>query len=210
MEQTAEKKKGISVQTKTILLFLCPLLIVAAIYLFYYAVPYHTAPYQDGVYIVNFHGLMANVTVPEKIGGQTVRGIGDNAFMDQAEITRVTVPGCMERIGSAAFANCDKLKEVTFEEGITQIGPFVFSGCETLETVHLPEGLTSIGEKTFRDCPYIREVVIPDSVTWIGELLFEDTTNPGNNNPDAVICAHAGTAAEAYARDNNIKFRALD
>lgn len=52
-------------------------------------------------------------------------------------------------------------------------------------------------------------VVIPEGVTKIGEFAFGDVFCNGNCE-NLAIHAPAGSFAEQYARENNIKFEAVE
>ena len=65
-----------------------------------------------GVVITAYLGSAANVEVPEAIEGVAVTEIGADAFLNNATLTRITLPQTVERIGARAFKNCTALCEM--------------------------------------------------------------------------------------------------
>lgn len=98
--------------------------------------------------------------------------------------------------------------ELTLPEGVLHIpgffrtdpGPRPFRKNKCITEITLPDGLISIAEYAFDDCDSLEYVFIPDSVSEIGENIF------GYYNPNGVIIhCHAGSFAEQYAYENDIK-----
>ena len=98
---------------------------------------------KDGV-LVAYHGTAEKVIVPKG-----VKGIGNQAFYANHNMTSVTIP-----------------------KGVTSIGEEAFHYCDGLETVNLPDTLTSIETLAFSDCMSLKSLKIPESVTGIAELVF--------------------------------------
>ena len=78
--------------------------------------------------------------------------IGNEAFMDCAGLTNVTIPGSVVEIGEYAFSFCHGLKDIKIPESVTKIGAFAFSNCAGLESVSIPESVTEIGKDAFYGC----------------------------------------------------------
>ncbi|MBQ8526820.1 MAG: leucine-rich repeat domain-containing protein [Clostridia bacterium] len=107
-------------------------------------------------------------------------------------------------------------------EGITSIGPNAFCDCEYLGSVSLPDSLIAINSYAFDDCYALKEINLPDKLEYVGEYALSDTaitkiTVPesvnyfnyvfGYNYPDElVIYGYTGSAAERYAKDEDISF----
>ena len=128
---------------------------------------------KDGtVQIVKYYGKSAEITVPSKLGGKSVSGIGNNAFEMNEKLTSVVIPSSVKKIGEMAFYCCENLKSVTLPKGITTIEYATFSLCPKLSKINLPAGLTKIGEMAFYCCENLKSVTLPDSVKTIASEAF--------------------------------------
>ena len=143
----------------------------------------------------DFCRRLTSVTIPEG-----VRSIGDMAFKECYALADLTLPKSLTSIGFAAFRYCTALRCVKIPESVRSIEAEAFSDCEFLTDLTLPEGLRSIGEEAFQHCHDLTDVTIPDSVTEIGEDAFSCC--------EFTVFGEAGSAAETYARENGIDFRA--
>ena len=117
----------------------------------------------------------------------------------------------VETFAKDAFRKNDFIEKVVFPESVSQIPQEMFFGCSNLKEVIIPEGLVSIDEKAFRNCINLKKIVIPQSVTEIEEDAFEcyrSLMGCGGLywNGVETIEGIAGSAAEAYAIMNNIRF----
>lgn len=105
---------------------------------------------------------------------------------------------------------------------VTAISYHAFSGCENLKEVTLPSGLKEIGSSAFLRCSSMSSILVPKTVEEIGanalgylniESIWneeDDTwTYEGEKMPDFTILGYEGSAAQAYAKENDIAFAAL-
>ena len=67
--------------------------------------------------------------------------------------------------------------------------------------VTIPESVSSIGHSALKDCQSLTRVTIPAGVTEIGWNAFQGCEN-------LTIHAPAGSFAEQYAKENDIRFEA--
>lgn len=81
---------------------------------------------NGGVEIRFYRGRDKNVEIPEQIRGETVIGIGSEAFDDNRSIQSLSLPRTIEYINPEAFEDCPNLKELTMY-GLTEIKPGAFS-----------------------------------------------------------------------------------
>lgn len=103
------------------------------------------------------------MTIPSKIGDDTVTAIGNNAFDGNEKITSVTIPGTVKGIRQYAFRSCKNLKKITLQEGVESIGYYAFAGCTNLTEVNLPTTLNYIENLAFRSCVNLEQIVIPEN-----------------------------------------------
>ena len=137
-----------------------------------------------------------SVTVPEKIGENTVVAIATNAFYQESTVNEISLPdtiisigksafvGCValevinvpasvETIDELAFFGCESLKTISLSaSNVTTIADRTFYGCVALESIELPAGLVAIGTMAFGECESLTTVEIPATVTTFGDLVF--------------------------------------
>lgn len=158
-----------------------------------------------------FHGCasLTGVKLPD-----SVTDIKFGAFDGCASLTGITIPAGVTSIGLQAFAYCEKLEAINVAEGsrvfASRDGILFTRNMKTLCTcpgkktsVVVPDGVTGIGEEAFWSCGKLTSVTIPASVTSIGEDAFYDC------NDKLTIRGAKGSYAEAYAKQEDIKFVAL-
>ena len=93
-------------------------------------------------------------------------------YVNNVEVTNLTIPNSVTSIGDYAFYNCSSLTSVTIPNSVTSIAGYAFSGCSGLTSVTIPITVTSIGEDAFRGCSGLTSITIPNSVTSIGNGAF--------------------------------------
>ena len=177
---------------------------------------------DDHVEITKYTGNDVNVTIPSRIEDKPVTVIGKRAFTQSKDVETVIIPDSVTTIGDAVFTSCGKLKKVTIADSVTEIGGNVFSGCESLEELTLPDSVTVIGEKICYKCVSLKEVKLSENLTIIAKKAFSECSALENITiPDSVtsieskafekcdaLTLHGGSAAEQYAKDNNINYSA--
>lgn len=113
------------------------------------------------------------IRIPDKSPeGETVVGIGDEAFSQCYYITSVTMPETITSIGQYAFSGCISMRSVNVPDGVRSIGASAFIECHSLESINIPEGITAIEEACFSGCRNLVSVTIPSSVTSVGRFAF--------------------------------------
>ena len=124
-----------------------------------------------------------NITIPDKLGGCPVTGLGDHSFATEENgsplydihhhnIHSVTIPESVTSIGQSAFESCFNLDSLIIKDAATSIGESAFDGCSHLTTLSLGKNITTIGDYAFQQCSYLTNVTIPQSVTSIGRQAF--------------------------------------
>ena len=190
---------------------------------------------DDTIRITGYSGSDTAISIPSEIEGKKVTSIGDDAFCYCSSLTSINIPdsvtsigrsafhGCssltsinipdsVTSIGDYAFCDCSSLTSINIPDSVTSIGDYAFCGCSSLTSINIPDSVTDIGDEAFFGCSSLKSVTIPDSVTSIGEYalgFFIDKYDELSMYPDFTIYGAAGSAAEDYANDNNIKFVAV-
>ena len=163
-----------------------------------------------------FTGCNAEIIFPASL--RYIPNLGVNA------VRKVIIPEGVETIGSYAFGECSNLLEITLPSTITKVedGAFLETGITTfnwpqnissipysafrntkLKEFSVPEVVTEINESAFQGCEDLEKITIPKSVTYIGTDAFKDCRN-------LIIYGYKDSAAESYAKANNIKFVSAD
>jgi len=144
---------------------------------------------EDGTLVItNYKGSEINVTVPEKIGKNTVTAIGNGAFAGSpnsyngcaaaeqvkhhSKIVGITLPGTIRSIGKWTFMSMFALREINLPEGLQEIGAYAFDQCSSLKSIHIPSGVNEISKGAFERCTLLQDITISDGVKEIGDYAF--------------------------------------
>jgi len=141
------------------------------------------------------HFGILNVDIPQKVFGQNLSIIGNEAFKS-CGLKSVVIPDTVTEIGWGAFAN-NSLEKVTLGKGIKVIKGGVsqgsvevyelgaFEGNKNLIEVIIPDAVTEIGARAFKDCG-LKRVVFGKMVQTIGESAFRNNQLPAIDLQPAV------------------------
>ena len=113
------------------------------------------------------------------------------------------IPDSVTQIDGSAFAECSSLTSITIPDSVIYIDGDAFEGCSGLTSITIPDSVTEIGYYAFSGCSGLTSITIPDSVTKIGGDAFSECSD------DLIIYGYAGSYAETYAKNNNIRFSAI-
>lgn len=108
---------------------------------------------NSGLTITGYTGSDKKVVVPPEIDGWKVSCIGESAFENQSQITKVTLPKGITSIESKAFAGCTALTSINLHKSIMYIANDAFDDCNNLLSKVYPD---SYAHSFFasRDLPY--------------------------------------------------------
>lgn len=121
--------------------------------------------------ITEYLGSETTLSIPAKLDGYPVTGIGDSAFFNRRELTGVSIPEGVTDIGISAFAWCTGLEEVSLPNGLESMGEAAFACCTSLEKIDIPDSIHSIGYAVFTGCG-LKEATIPAGVESLGDSSF--------------------------------------
>ena len=94
-----------------------------------------------------------------------------------------------------------KAEKITVPGNVAHIGAGAFAGYSGLTEIVIPSGVETIGKGAFFGSRNLASVSVPESVTEIGYYAFEGIDN-------LTIYGKAGSYAETYAKENEIRFSA--
>ena len=122
---------------------------------------------------------VGNVTIPDELGGKSVKFLGVNSFADCDKMTSVNIPYSVLGMQARAFKGCTGLTRVTLPPTLEGIGEYVFEGCTNLTQVKiLAHGDTlSIGKYAFSGCTSLKEVILPEPLSTIWDGAFSGCTS---------------------------------
>lgn len=99
---------------------------------------------KDGKTITGTQGVVKGyIIIPEG-----VEGIAEEVFMNNTEITGVSLPNSLRDIGASAFSGCKGIKSISLNSGLKTIGYDAFRGTG-LSQVKIPASTVSIGCSAF-------------------------------------------------------------
>ncbi|MDE6752028.1 MAG: leucine-rich repeat protein, partial [Eubacterium sp.] len=129
--------------------------------------------------------------------------IGNNAFQNCDDLKSISVPDSVTSIGTYIFQDCDSLSDVKLGTGITRIPSYAFEHCDSLSTIAIPYKASTIEKNAFSNCIVLTEVTIPKATNSIDATVFSYPFQ-------MTIKGVSGTYAETFAKENDIKFIALE
>lgn len=153
----------------------------------------------SGGVITEYTGSEQRVSIPSKIGSNTVTSIGAGAFAGNTSIKSVSLPSAVTQIGQEAFADCTSLSSVSLPSSLELIGIGAFYGCSSLTSVSIPDGTKTIGDEAFAQCTALKTVTIPSSVESIADDAFDGCDS-------LTIRCEEGSAAHDFAVANSINY----
>ena len=124
---------------------------------------------DEGIVITSYRG---NETVVDLSDVENLVGIGDKAFMNMDDITKVILPEGLTRIGAYAFRNCDNLQEIVLPSSLVSIGSYAFERCYGLQEIVLPNSLVSLGSCAFSGCSSLSNVTLSEGLASIASNAF--------------------------------------
>ncbi len=116
---------------------------------------------EEGITSIGNTAFYNKSDVTEAILPESLLYIGSKAF-ENTGLSRITIPGSVQRIGYWAFGYCINLKEITLPESLTVIDSRAFMDCIRLEHINLPASVQKIGSEAFKDCSALKSVTVAE------------------------------------------------
>ena len=111
------------------------------------------------------------LVIPSEYKGVPVTSIGESAFMNHSELTKVIIPNGIREIGHSAFENCTSLTSVLIPKSVYSLGAKTFKNCTSLTTLILEcEPTTFWTPAPFSYCDKLTEVYIHSELLSAAEV----------------------------------------
>lgn len=150
------------------------------------------------VRLLGTSNIDANIKVPDKIAGLTVKEIGSGAsygdntmFYKNQTLRKIIIPSSITKIDYQAFYGCTSLKEIIFlseslpSQRVLTIANGAFQECSSLTNVTFPEKIAKlmVGDSAFYKCSELSVSVFPTDVVCDRQAFsrcdFENTIFKG-------------------------------
>lgn len=102
--------------------------------------------------------------------------IGDRAFKDCTELTKLQMPMSLEEIGVEAVAGCTSLIEVTMPTNLRKICDRAFEGSQLGASFTISEGLDEMGDLVFHNAKATDIIIGGCELTAFGKETFTGST----------------------------------
>ncbi len=129
--------------------------------------------------------VLSGSYVTEIVLSDGISAIGDYAFSELYNLSKITIPDSVQEIGSGVFSNCSSLAEINLPNTVTIIGSSTFNGCSSLSKITM-DSVTEIGSYAFANCSSLAEINLPDTVTIIGSSTFKGCSSLSKITMDSV------------------------
>ena len=106
--------------------------------------------------------------------------------MDCVFLKSVTIPDSVRIIGDSAFLDCISLTSVSFGQGVERLNGYAFYNCSNLKTISIGKNLKFIGKCNFCYCYSLSEVSYNGTYQKWTSITCEDGWNYINFNGDAI------------------------
>lgn len=100
--------------------------------------------------------------------------LGNQLFINQTKLIKVSLPDTITSIGTSCFENCSNLVSIKLSKSLTSIAPSLFNGCYNIEKLVIPDKVTSIGLYSIQS---ITNIYMPNNVVDInyGARFYGDS-----------------------------------
>lgn len=120
---------------------------------------------------------LSNLSFPANYKSYSVIGVGEEAFINNSVIKKITMPSAFSIIDDSAFENCSNLETISFNSSLVEIHSRAFYSCDKLELVKLPDELQSVADEAFCESDNLREISFASNISNIGQKCFYNCQN---------------------------------
>ena len=126
----------------------------------------------------------------------SLRTIGDRAFLGMRALTSLKLPDAVEQLGAELFAHSTGLSSITIPAGVTSIGDHVFDN-SYLNDIYIHGNVSSIGASAIKSRPTVHGMPGSAAQTWAEEngypfAAHTDAHEPVTDPAVEPTCTEAG------------------
>lgn len=127
---------------------------------------------MEGNKLLKYTGTAEVVSIPDN-----VKEIGEEAFVGNNNLVKITVGSSVEKIDYRAFADCDNLRTIVLGDNVAELATAAFSNNESLKNVSIGNGLREIGSGVFAGCSQLSELTVAEDNPYLyysDGVLYDD------------------------------------
>lgn len=144
-----------------------------------------------------------DIIIPSTINGIEIVSIGDSAFKNSRDFSRLVIPNSITNIGTHAFENTG-LTQLSIPDSVTAIGEYAFL-YSSIESIDIGNSITILATGTFYECRQLKSINLSQKLNSIGECAFYFCDNLNTISlPDSLQTIGHNSFAKCISLDNLI------
>lgn len=170
---------------------------------------------KDGQ-LLGYFGDGGDIKIPD-----TVTIIAGEAFLNNDNITSVTIPGSVQVIGYHAFDSCTELERVIFEDPTDGADLIIrldaFANCPKLTECEIPAVASYVTANVFKGCSSMEKIKVhpqnPYYFTDDNGVMFGPRVNEGEpqyDDPNLTLTAYPSGREGLYSIPESVQGRTVD
>lgn len=170
---------------------------------------------KDGE-LLGYYGNGGDIKIPD-----TVTVIAGEAFLNNDNVTSVTIPGSVQVIGYHAFDGCTELERIIFEDPTDGADMIIrlsaFANCPKLTECEIPAVATYVTANVFKGCTSMDKITVhPENPYYFTDengVMFGPWVNEGvpqYDDPNLTLTAYPSGREGGYTIPEQVNGRTVD